>query len=67
MDKYYKLLGLQTNEVISFFEKENKYCTITTIKGYKDENKLIIPRVIKIFESDSSIEIIQTYFADSLK
>ncbi|WP_373598083.1 hypothetical protein [Paraclostridium bifermentans] len=67
MDKYYRLLGLQTNEVINFFEKENKCYTITTIKGYKDEDKLIIPRVIKISESGSSVEIIQTYFADSLK
>lgn len=67
MNKYYKLLGLQTNEVIDFFKKENKCYTVTTIKGYKDEDKLIIPRVIKISEVDNSVEIIQTYFADSLK
>ncbi|SCI78474.1 Uncharacterised protein [uncultured Clostridium sp.] len=67
MNKYYNLLGLHTNEVENFFKKENKNYTITTIKGYKDEEKLIVPRVIKISELDNSVEIIQTYFADSLK
>ncbi len=67
MKKYYNLLGLHTNEVENFFKKENENYTITTIKGYKDEEKLIVPRVIKISELDNSVEIIQTYFADSLK
>lgn len=67
MKKYYNLLGLHTNEVENSFKKENKNYTITTIKGYKDEEKLIVPRVIKISELDNSVEIIQTYFADSLK
>lgn len=67
MNKYYNLLGLHTNEVVNFFEKENKNYKITTIKGYKDQETLTIPRVIKISEVDNSLEIIQTYFSDSLK
>lgn len=67
MNRYYNLLGLHTDEVVNFFEKENKAYTITTIKGYKDVEKLIIPRVIKISENRNSVEIIQTYFSDSLK
>ncbi|MEG2984799.1 MAG: hypothetical protein RR835_08870 [Peptostreptococcaceae bacterium] len=67
MNRYYNLLGLHTDEVIKFFDKENKTYTITTIKGYKDVEKLIIPRVIKISENGNSIEITQTYFSDSLK
>jgi hypothetical protein len=67
LNKYYNLLGLHTNEVVNFFEKENKSYKITTIKGYKDQEKLTIPRVIKISEVDNSLEIIQTYFSDSLK
>lgn len=67
MKKYYNLLGLHTDEVANFFEKENKNYTIKTIKGYKDTEKLIIPRVIKISEFENCVEIIQTYFADSLK
>ncbi|WP_195945697.1 hypothetical protein [Paraclostridium bifermentans] len=67
MESYYNLLGLHTEEVESFFKKENKQYTITTINGYKDQDILIIPRVIKISKVGNSIEIIQTYFADSLK
>ena len=67
MKKYYNLLGLHTDEVANFFEKENKNYTIKIIKGYKDTEKLIMPRVIKISEVENCVEIIQTYFADSLK
>ena len=67
MESYYNLLGLHTKEVVNFFEKENKNYTITTIKGYKDQESLVIPRVIKISKVGNSIDIIQTYFADSLK
>lgn len=67
MESYYNLLGLHTEEVVNFFEKENKNYTITTIKGYKDQESLVIPRVIKISKVGNSIDIIQTYFADSLK
>ncbi|MGL4796478.1 MAG: hypothetical protein ACRDB0_01145 [Paraclostridium sp.] len=67
MDNYYKLLGLHTEEVINFFKLENKNYTISSIKGYKDQDKLIIPKVIKITEKDNCVEIIQTYFSDSLK
>ena len=66
MNNYYKLLGLNTNEVLDFFKKENKNYVITTIKGYKDQDKLVISKVVKIVEKDSNIEIIQTYFSDSL-
>lgn len=67
MESYYNLLGLHTEEVVNFFEKENKNYTITTINGYKDQESLVIPRVIKISKVGNSIDIIQTYFADSLK
>ncbi|MGL5752225.1 MAG: hypothetical protein ACRCXT_16950 [Paraclostridium sp.] len=66
MKNYYTLLGLHTKEVVNFFKKENKKYTITTTKGYKDQDKLVIPRVIKIVETDSGVEIIETYFSDSL-
>jgi hypothetical protein len=67
LESYYNLLGLHTEEVVNFFEKENKNYTITTINGYKDQESLVIPRVIKISKVGNSIDIIQTYFADSLK
>lgn len=66
MKNYYTLLGLHTKEVVNFLKKENKKYTITTTKGYKDQDKLVIPRVIKIVETDSGVEIIETYFSDSL-
>ena len=67
MESYYNLLGLHTKEVENFFRKENLKYTITTINGYKDQDTLIIPRVVKISKVGNSIEIIQTYFTDSLK
>jgi hypothetical protein len=66
VNNYYKLLGLHTDAVVDFFKKENKNYVITTIKGYKDQDKLVIPKVVKIVEKDSNIEIIQTHFSDSL-
>ncbi|WP_250673856.1 hypothetical protein LZ906_011135 [Paraclostridium ghonii] len=67
MESYYDLLGLHTEEVVNFFEKEKQDYTIITIKGYKDQESLVIPRVIKISKIENRIEITQTYFADSLK
>lgn len=67
MNNYYKLLGLHTEDVVNFFKKENQNYIITTIKGYKDQEKLTVPKVIKIVEKENNIEIIQTHFSDSLK
>ncbi|QJA08295.1 hypothetical protein HF520_04745 [Romboutsia sp. CE17] len=67
MNKYYELLGLHLDDVKKFFENENISYTITTIQGNKDKDKLIIPKVIKITEIEDSVELIVTYFSDSLK
>ena len=61
-----RLLGLHLDEVKTFFENENIKYTITEIRGRKDKEKLIIPRVIKISQKENSIELIVTYFSDSL-
>ena len=66
MKEYNRLLGLHLDEVKSFFENENIKYTITEIRGRKDKEKLIIPRVIKISQKENSIELIVTYFSDSL-
>ena len=67
MNKYYELLGLHLDDVKKFFENENISYTITTIQGNKDKDKLIIPKVIKITEIEDSVELIVTYFSDSLE
>lgn len=66
MNKYYELLGLHIDDVKKFFEKENINYTVKTIQGNKDKDKLIIPKVIKITEDKNSVELIVTYFSDSL-
>ena len=66
MKEYNRLLGLHLDEVKRFFENENIKYTITEIRGRKDKEKLIIPRVIKISQKENSIELIVTYFSDSL-
>ena len=66
MKEYNRLLGLHLDEVKTFFENENIKYTITEIRGRKDKEKLISPRVIKISQKENSIELIVTYFSDSL-
>ncbi|MEF9991640.1 MAG: hypothetical protein RRZ84_04185 [Romboutsia sp.] len=67
MNKYYKLLGLHIDDVKEYFDEKKIKYTINTISGKKDKDKLIIPRVIKISENDDSVELVVTYFSDSLK
>lgn len=67
MEKYYNLLGLHVNTVEEFFKNKNINYTIKTIEGKKDKDKLIIPKVIKISQQDDGVELLITYFSDSLK
>jgi len=66
LKEYNRLLGLHLDEVKTFFDNENIEYTITEIRGRKDKEKLIIPRIIKISQKENSIELIVTYFSDSL-
>ena len=67
MDKYYSLLGLPLDEVEKYLKENNITYTIKSIQGKKDTDKLIIPRVIKISDIDSGVEILTSKFSDSLK
>ena len=66
MKEYNRLLGLHLDDVKEFFDNKNIEYTITEIRGRKDKDKLIITRVIKISQRENSIELIVTYFSDSL-
>jgi len=66
LNKYYKLLGLHLDEVKKYLEDRNINYRVITIEGKKDKDKLIVPRVVKISEVDDSVELIITYFSDSL-
>ena len=66
MKEYNRLLGLHLDDVKEFFDNKNIEYTITEIRGRKDKDKLTIPRVIKISQKENSIELIVTYFSDSL-
>ena len=67
MDKYYNLLGLPLDEVEKYLKENNITYTIKSIQGKKDEDKLIIPKVIKVSETDKGLELLTTKFSDSLK
>ena len=67
MNKYYNLLGLQLEEVEKYLEEKNITYTVKSIQGKKDEDKLIIPKVIKVSETDNGLELLTTKFSDSLK
>ena len=67
MNKYYNLLGLQLEEVEKYLKEKNITYTVKSIQGKKDEDKLIIPRVIKVSKIDNSLELLTTKFSDSLK
>lgn len=66
MEKYYNLLGLHINDVKTYFEERNINYKITEIKGKKDQDKLLIPKVIKISEYGKCVELLITYFSNSL-
>lgn len=66
MEKYYNLLGLHVNDVEKYFKSENIKYTIKTIQGKKDKDKLVVPKVIKISELDDGVELLITYFSNSL-
>lgn len=66
MDKYYNLLGLHLDKVKEYFDTNNINYTINTIQGNKDKDKLIVPRVIKISDTDTGVELVVTHFSDSL-
>ncbi|CEI73378.1 MULTISPECIES: hypothetical protein [Romboutsia] len=67
MEKYYNLLGLHLNDVLDTFKDKNIKYTIEEIKGKKDQEALIVPKVIKISETSEGVKILVTYFSDSLK
>lgn len=67
MKKYYNLLGLHLNDVLDTFKDKNIKYTIEEIKGKKDQETLIVPKVIKISQTSDGVKILVTYFSDSLK
>lgn len=66
MEKYYNLLGLHVNKVEEYFKEQNINYTIKAIKGKKDQEKLTVPKVINISEVEDGVQILITYFSDSL-
>ena len=66
MKKYYELLGLNIDEAESILKSKNIIYEVKEIRGFKDKEKLIIPKVINIKECEDKLDIIVTYFSDSL-
>ena len=65
MKEYNRLLGLHLDDVKEFFDNKNIKYTITEIRGRKDKDKLIIPRVTKISQKENSLELTITCFSHS--
>lgn len=66
MNKYYNLLGFHLDEVKKYFEDRGIDYKIVSIEGKKDKDKLVVPRVVKVSEIDNIVEIVITYFSNSL-
>ena len=66
MSKYYALLGLHLDKVKMYFDENKIKYNVKIIEGKKDKDKLVVPRVIRIFEKSDNVEITATYFSDSL-
>ena len=66
MSKYYALLGLHLDKVKMYFDDNKIKYSVKIIEGKKDKDKLVVPRVIRIFEKSDNVEITATYFSDSL-
>ncbi|HSQ34130.1 MAG TPA: hypothetical protein VLM81_04505 [Peptostreptococcaceae bacterium] len=66
MKNYYELLGLNIDEVKSILNLKNIRYEVKETIGFKDKDKLVIPKVINIKECGDKLEIIVTYFSDSL-
>ena len=66
MIKYYALLGLRLDKVKMYFDENKIEYSVKIIEGKKDKDKLVVPRVIRIFEKSDNVERTATYFSDSL-
>ena len=66
MKNYYELLGLNIDEVKSILNLKNIRYEVKETIGFKDKDKLVIPKVINVKECDDKLELIVTYFSDSL-
>ena len=66
MESYYELLGLNIDEVKSILDFKNIRYEVKETIGFKDKDKLVIPKVINVKECDDKLELIVTYFSDSL-
>ncbi|OPJ57123.1 hypothetical protein [Alkalithermobacter paradoxus] len=62
------LLGLELSEADQILKDNNIKFTVNEIKGYKDQDILNIPRVIKIkkLENDE-VQLTVTYFSTSIE
>jgi hypothetical protein len=66
MKSYYEFLGLNIDEVKSILNLKNIRYEVKETIGFKDKDKLVIPKVINVKECDDKLELIVTYFSDSL-
>ncbi|MDR0879730.1 MAG: hypothetical protein LBN09_03390 [Clostridioides sp.] len=62
-----ELLGLHLDEAKEYLHNKNIHFCIKYIEGKKDKDRLTIPRVIRAKQVDEGVELIVTYFTDSLQ
>ena len=62
IDKNFRKISIE-----KYLKEKNITYTVKSIQGKKDEDKLIIPKVIKVSETDNGLELLTTKFSDSLK
>ncbi|WP_099187191.1 hypothetical protein [Tepidibacter mesophilus] len=63
---YFDLFGIELSKVKQILENNNIKYIIKETTGHKDKALLVCPRVINIKKTNDYIELVVTYFSNSL-
>ncbi|MCT4507965.1 MAG: hypothetical protein N4A48_04265 [Tepidibacter sp.] len=63
---YFDLFGIELSKAKQVLENKNIKYIIKETNGHKDKELLVCPRVVNIKESNNYIELVVTYFSNSL-
>ncbi|MEJ8554437.1 hypothetical protein [Tepidibacter sp. Z1-5] len=64
--EYFELFGVELSKAKQVLENNDIKYIIKETVGHKDKSLLVFPRVINIKKRNDYIELVITYFSDSL-
>jgi len=63
---YFELFGIELSKAKQVLENNDIKYIIKETVGYRDKSLLVCPRIINIKKRNDYIELVVTYFSDSL-